>query len=92
MQLQKTLRRIIREEIDKLLKESSLTPERAIKIQAQQLAVWKKLLQPKIYKALEAWATEYNSEAIDGQQIIRGTDMDNFIANYFNNYTPPNKK
>lgn len=74
------------------LNESTFSVEDGIKIQSEQLAQWKKLLQPKVYKDLEKWATEHNDKAESGNQIVRGTDMDNFIGNYFNNYTPSNKR
>ncbi len=79
-------------ENDETIDESTFTVEDAIKIQSEQLAQWKKLLQPKVYKDLEKWATEHNDKAESGNQIIRGTDMDNFIGNYFNSYTPSNKR
>lgn len=72
--------------------ESTFSVEDGIKVQSEQLAQWKKLLQPKVYKDLEKWATEHNDKAESGNQIVRGTDMDNFIGNYFNSYTPPNKR
>jgi hypothetical protein len=72
--------------------ESNFTVEDGIKIQSEQLAQWKKLLLPKVYKDLEKWATEHNDKAKSGNDIIRGTDMDNFIGNYFNSYTPSNKR
>ena len=74
------------------LSESTFSVEDGIKVQSEQLAQWKKLLQPKVYKDLEKWATEHNDKAESGNQIIRGTDMDNFIGNYFNSYTPSNKR
>jgi hypothetical protein len=72
--------------------ESTFSVEDGIKVQSEQLAQWKKLLLPKVYKDLEKWATEHNDKAESGNNIIRGTDMDNFIGNYFNNYTPSNKR
>jgi hypothetical protein len=72
--------------------ERTFSVEHGIKVQSEQLANWKKLLQPKVYKDLEEWATEHNDKAESGDDIIRGVDLDNFIGNYFNNYTPPNKK
>ena len=74
------------------LAEAAFSVEDGIKIQSEQLAEWKKLLQPKVYKDLEKWATEHNDKAESGNQIIRGSDMSNFIGNYFNSYTPPNKR
>ena len=74
------------------LSESTFSVEDGIKVQSEQLAQWKKLLQPKVYKDLEKWATEHNDKAESGNQIVRGTDMDNFIGNYFNSYTPSNKR
>jgi hypothetical protein len=74
------------------LDESTFSVEDGIKIQSEQLAEWKKLLLPKVYKDLEKWATEHNDKAESGNQIIRGTDMSNFIGNYFNSYTPSNKR
>ncbi len=60
--------------------ESAFSVEDGIKVQSEQLAQWKKLLLPKVYKDLEKWATEHNDKAESGNNIIRGTDMDNFIA------------
>jgi hypothetical protein len=77
---------------DNSINESTFTVEDGIKIQSEQLAEWKKLLLPKVYKDLEKWATEHNDKAESGNNIIRGTDMSNFIGNYFNNYTPSNKR
>ena len=79
-------------ESSEALSESTFSVEDGIKVQSEQLAQWKKLLQPKVYKDLEKWATEHNDKAESGNQIIRGTDMDNFIGNYFNSYTPSNKR
>jgi hypothetical protein len=74
------------------LNESTFSVEDGIKVQSSQLAQWKQLLQPKVYKDIEKWATEHNDKAESGNQIVRGTDMDNFIGNYFNSYTPSNKR
>ncbi len=79
-------------ESSEAVSEAAFSVEDGIKVQSEQLAQWKKLLQPKVYKDLEKWATEHNDKAESGDQIIRGTDMDNFIGNYFNSYTPPNKR
>ncbi len=58
-------------------------------IQREQLEKWKLLLKHEVYTALEAWATQYNEHPLvkDGYDICRGSELDNFIANFFNKRT-----
>jgi hypothetical protein len=63
-----------------------------IAVQKEQLNFWKKILIPTVYKDLEKWATENNDKAKNIYDIMRGSDLDNYIHNYFNSYTPSNKK
>lgn len=66
------------------------TFEDILKIQRKQLDEWKQLLQPHVYEALEKWATEKNDQKKSPYDIIRGTNLDNFIGNYLKGYTPQN--
>lgn len=60
------------------------TTERAIEIQGEQLAKWKRLLKPHIYIDLERWATKINAQVSDGRRIRRGDDLTIFVLNYHN--------
>lgn len=62
----------------------------AIEIQKEHLAQWKELLKPKVYKDLEKWATAKNHLKKTGYDVMRGSSLDNYIANYKNSYTPQN--
>ena len=68
----------------------TFTLQDAIKIQTDQLQVWKVVLKPKGYGELKAWATEHNHKLTNGIKVIRGTRMQDFILNYSNDYTPSN--
>lgn len=70
--------------------QEEFTVEAAIAIQTDHLKEWKKLLKTKVYKNLEAWATENNHKKKTGFEVVRGTQLNNYIANYFNKYTPQN--
>jgi hypothetical protein len=61
---------------------TGLTIEGAIKIQDEQLAVWKPKLIPKLYEDLVKWAKETNDTVTDPYKIRRGTDLQFFIINY----------
>jgi len=61
------------------------TTENAIKIQTEQLEGWRKLLKKSVFEDLKAWATENNSFKMDGTDVIRGSDLDNYVANYIHN-------
>lgn len=68
----------------------TFTTQEAIAIQTRQLKDWEELLKPKVHKALKKWATEKNHLKENATDIIRGTDLDSFIANYTIGYTPQN--
>lgn len=60
----------------------ALTIERAIEIQAEQLKRWEAVLKPEVYRDLKAHCDHDNKGATAGKYVFRGSDMDNFIANY----------
>ena len=59
-----------------------MTKEKGIQIQNEQLADWKKVLKDDVYEKLALWAMETNLEAINGYDIRRGVELDNWIGNY----------
>jgi hypothetical protein len=59
-----------------------MTKEKGIQIQNEQLADWKKVLKEEVYMELALWAMEMNLEAINGYDIRRGVELDNWIGNY----------
>ena len=61
------------------------TIENGIEIQSMQLAGWKELLKDEVFEDLKTWATENNHLKTNGYAIVRGTDLDNYIANYIRN-------
>lgn len=72
------------------MNQPEFTVEQAIGIQSRQLLEWQELLKPEVFEKLKAWATEKNHLKKRGADVIRGTELSNFIANLKNNYTPPN--
>jgi len=59
----------------------TFTKEDAIKIQAQQIAKWRTVLQPAVADALEAYATSTNDSVRNPYDIRRGTTLDGWVAN-----------
>jgi len=59
-----------------------LTIERALEIQQEQLNAWEKVLKPEVFRDLKAHCDHDNKAATAGKYIFRGSDMDNFVANY----------
>lgn len=53
-----------------------------IGIQTRQLENWKPKLNPEVYRDLCAWATATNETVDNWDSIRRGTQLDNFIANW----------
>lgn len=64
--------------------------QKGIDIQTEQLGRWKQVLKPEVFENLKAWATEKNHEKASGYDVVRGSSLDNYIANYANDFTPPN--
>ena len=62
--------------------KSEFTVEEGLEIQSIQLARWKTILIPEVYKALEEYAQRENHLATNGSEVCRGTDLDNYIGNY----------
>jgi hypothetical protein len=61
---------------------SEFTVEQAIEIQKKHLDDWKKVLIPEVYLELHKYATRNNNTAVSGYNIIRGSDLSNFVQNY----------
>lgn len=65
--------------------EEYFRPEDALEIQRDQLAALKAKLNPDCYAQLAAFVTARNEEtkdAVVGDDIIRGTSLDEFVANW----------
>lgn len=62
--------------------KSELTLIEGLKIQAEQLAVWKTKLVPELYEALVIYANTDKENWSDGFDVKRGNTLDNFIANW----------
>jgi hypothetical protein len=60
---------------------NKFTVKDAIKIQAEQLKGWKKVLKPEKYLVLQAWCIVTNQGQTRADSIKRGTDLDNYIHN-----------
>lgn len=65
---------------------NEFTVEEGIVIQSEQLALWKRILVPEVYDALEEYATRNNHKAESGIDICRGTSLDSYINNYMLGY------
>lgn len=68
------------------MREKEFTVEEGIKYQMEQLALWKRILIPEVYVALEEYATRNNHEAKSGYDVRRGVDLNNYIGNYMLGY------
>jgi len=68
------------------MKGREFTVEDGIKIQAEQLSHWKKILIPEVYAALEEYATRDNNKAKKGYEVCRGVRLDSYIGNYMLGY------
>ena len=64
------------------MSREEFTFQKAINIQDQQLAEWKKKLVPELWDALWEWAKETNDQVTDPNQVRRGTDLDCYIKNW----------
>ena len=67
--------------------QPKLTVERAFEIQEEQLEHWEAVLKPHVYRDLCVHCLMKNQEVVkseqpDGMYVFRGSDMDNFVANY----------
>jgi len=60
----------------------TFTIEDAIKIQTEQLGVWKWKLNAVVYEALVNWATSTNDDCKIPDQIRRGSALVIFIENF----------
>jgi 5-methylthioribose kinase len=61
---------------------NELTVEKAIEIQTEQLKRWEAVLKPEVFANLKAHCEHDNKAATQGKYVFRGSDMDNYIANY----------
>jgi hypothetical protein len=61
---------------------SEFSIQDGIRVQSEQLRLWKAILQPGVYSALEEYALRTNHEAKSGYDIKRGTTLDSYINNY----------
>ena len=64
------------------------TMEQAMDIQDIHLAQWKVVLKHSVYQELHAAVKKTNPGVTDPYEITRGQDLDNWIANYGNEYKP----
>jgi hypothetical protein len=58
------------------------TIEEGIEVQTRQLDLWKTILIPEVYEALEEYTKRNNNEAKSGYDIKRGTTLDFYVSNY----------
>lgn len=62
-----------------------------LRTQAEQMKFWKRILKPHVYIGLEKAVKKANEKLKpedDGYKVVRGCDLDNWIANYENKYKP----
>ena len=64
------------------MERNEFTVEQGLEIQARQLAEWKTVLITEVYEALHEYTTRHNHEAKTGNDVCRGTSLDNYIGNY----------
>lgn len=64
------------------MEKQPFTVQRALNIQADQLAGWKSVLKDEVYQNLHEYATRYNHKAETGWDVPRGTDLSNHVGNY----------
>lgn len=63
-------------------KNGGFTVEDGINVQTEQLNNWGKVLIPEVFDALKEYATRNNHLAKTGYDIIRGSDLSNYVHNY----------
>lgn len=59
----------------------SATKEEIIDIQTRQLAEWKTVLKPEVFKELRKRANRDNGSIEDPYKIFRGSTMDCWVSN-----------
>jgi hypothetical protein len=57
------------------------TKELGIQVQTEQLNAWKSVLLPHLFEKLRVLATKDNDDAVNGYDILRGTEIDNLVHN-----------
>lgn len=62
------------------------TVQDALRIQAGQLADWREVLKDSVYQDLFKYAmySNGNPKCNTADKVVRGTTLNNFIANYIN--------
>lgn len=58
------------------------TKEELLAVQSEQLAEWKATLNPVTYQALVEWVEACNKEAKTPNDIVRGTQLTEFVCNF----------
>ena len=58
-----------------------LTIEQGLQVQIRQLTEWKVLLKSKVFEKLKQEVTKNNYLAESGNDIVRGSSMDNILFN-----------
>jgi hypothetical protein len=66
------------------MKTDEFTKADGLKVQAAQLAEWKSVLKPAVFKALTAAVNEANAGITSnrGSDVKRGVDLNNWVGNY----------
>lgn len=65
----------------------TFTMSDALEIQVEQFAKWSKVLKPEVSIAMHEWLMVMNKHVKTPEQVRRGTDLDQFVANYMNGDT-----
>lgn len=62
----------------------TFTKADGLKVQAEQMAEWKSVLKPVVFKALQVAVVEANLKLTSdkGSDVKRGTSLDNWVGNY----------
>lgn len=69
---------------DYLPPKKEFTVKTGIRVQKENLAEWKMVLNEETYTALEEYATSTNKDAKNGHQIRRGNSLTEFVLNHAN--------
>ena len=57
------------------------TKQLGIQVQTEQLNAWKSVLLPHLFEKLQILVTKDNDDAVNGFDILRGTEIDNLVHN-----------
>lgn len=69
-------------------KPDTFTMQDAIAYQDAHLAEWKVLLKDKVYQELYKAVKDSNDGVTDPYKVTRGTDLQSWLLNYGNDYSP----